>query len=92
METAVYLFTGFLDSGKTTFIKAVSLLKGIVDKESIDEVCADTLNFNFFGYVNLKKRKRQYTRSHSGNCFRGKCPKVKNAKTIDDTFKNDLER
>ena len=37
------------NSGKTTFIKAVSLLKGVIDKECVDEVCADTLNFNFFG-------------------------------------------
>ena len=37
------------NSGKTTFIKAVSVLKGIVEKECIDDVCHDPLNFNFFG-------------------------------------------
>lgn len=36
------------NSGKTTFIKAMSALKGIVDKECIDEICKDQLNFNFF--------------------------------------------
>ena len=37
------------NSGKTTFIKAVSVLKSIVEKECVDDVCHDTLNFNFFG-------------------------------------------
>ena len=37
------------NSGKTTFIKAVELLKKIVDNESVDEVCQDHLNFSFFG-------------------------------------------
>ena len=37
------------NSGKTTFIKAVSVLKGIIEKECIDDVCNDSLNFNFFG-------------------------------------------
>lgn len=37
------------NSGKTTFIKAVSVLKGIIEKECIDDVCHDSLNFNFFG-------------------------------------------
>jgi hypothetical protein len=37
------------NSGKTTFIKSVSALKSIIDKECIDDICSDTLNFNFFG-------------------------------------------
>ena len=37
------------NSGKTTFIKAVSVLKSIGEKECRDDVCHDTLNFNFFG-------------------------------------------
>ena len=37
------------NSGKTTFIKAVSILKNIIEKECVDDVCHDPLNFNFFG-------------------------------------------
>lgn len=37
------------NSGKTTFIKAVSALKSIIEKECIDDICEDSLNFNFFG-------------------------------------------
>ena len=36
------------NSGKTTFIKAVSVLKNIIEKECIDDICYDSLNFNFF--------------------------------------------
>ena len=36
------------NSGKTTFIKALAALKGIIDKECIDDICSDSLNFNFF--------------------------------------------
>ena len=36
------------NSGKTTFIKAISVLKSIVEDECIDEVTKDNLNFNFF--------------------------------------------
>ena len=36
------------NSGKTTFIKSVGVLKHIVHEECIDDVCQDTLNFNFF--------------------------------------------
>ena len=36
------------NSGKTTFIKAMAVLKNIVENECIDEVTRDNLNFNFF--------------------------------------------
>ena len=36
------------NSGKTSFIKSVSILKSIIEKECIDDVCHDSLNFNFF--------------------------------------------
>ena len=36
------------NSGKTTFIKSVGVLKHIVHEECIDDICQDTLNFNFF--------------------------------------------
>ena len=36
------------NSGKTTFIKAISVLKSIVENECIDEITKNNLNFNFF--------------------------------------------
>ena len=36
------------NSGKTTFIKAISALKHIVEDECVDEITKDNLNFNFF--------------------------------------------
>ncbi len=36
------------NSGKTTFIKALAALKSVIDKECIDDICSDSLNFNFF--------------------------------------------
>ena len=36
------------NSGKTTFIKSIAVLKSIVENECIDEVTQDNLNFNFF--------------------------------------------
>lgn len=36
------------NSGKTTFIKSISVLKSIVENECIDEITKDNLNFNFF--------------------------------------------
>lgn len=36
------------NSGKTAFIKSISILKNIIEKESIDEVSSNIMNFNFF--------------------------------------------
>ena len=36
------------NSGKTTFIKSISVLKSIVENECIDDITKDNLNFNFF--------------------------------------------
>ena len=36
------------NSGKTTFIKSLSLFKSIIEQENVDSVSQDKLNFNFF--------------------------------------------
>ena len=89
------------NSGKTTFIKSVGVLKTIIDKECVDEVCTDILNFNFFGenktidfYIEFLSGENYYEYSLSFNTKKEITEEilVVNNKTILDRFnKNNKE-